>query len=133
MSIVEFLLARIGDDELIARETADAFPEPYEVADRGHMARLYWNGADFPTMKVEQDETPNGDGDPGAPLHHLARFGPARVRRECAAKRELLDMADPYDFADDGGTGMSVHAHRIHRILAAVYADHPDYDEAWRP
>lgn len=58
---------------------------------------------------------------------------PARILAECDAKRELLALADPYDFADDGGTGMSVHADTILRILAVPYAAHPDYQNEWRP
>lgn len=64
---------------------------------------------------------------------HSARHNPARVLREVEAKRAILarhtkevwdgscfDCAEPYPCPTV-------------RAIAAVYADHADYDEAWRP
>ena len=74
---------------------------------------------------------------------------PGRERREVAAKRAILDAAEadmdsPYDLPEgvrdsrdewererDGALAGA--ALETLRHLAAVYADHPDYDEAWRP
>lgn len=100
MTLVEFLLARIAEDEALAREAAtqgvfdaDAYGEclSQQIAD------------------------------------HAVNWNPARVLAECEAKRRIVERAqaalsiydpsDPtawialYDLAD----------------LAKVYADHPDY------
>ena len=75
---------------------------------------------------------------------HIARHDPARVLREVAADRKLLaehhilaeyearahlaGVGEPeyaYGFAD--GVALAV------RIRAERFADHPDYDPAWRP
>lgn len=49
---------------------------------------------------------------------------PARVLAECEAKRVAVDW-----YLNDDATVMEATI----RALAAVYADHPDYREEWRP
>jgi hypothetical protein len=46
----------------------------------------------------------------------------ARWPREIEAKRAIV-----------AGAGLTMYRDLCLRALAAVYADHPDYDEAWRP
>lgn len=69
-------------------------------------------------------------------------FGPARVLAECAAKRTIIEQAE-----EATGLDMSVDNDRrvasrdmdvepycgdvILASLAAVYADHPDYQQEW--
>ena len=54
-----------------------------------------------------------------------------RIRSECEAKRRIIhayleaEAMHGYGFA--AGLAVAV------KILAAVYADHPDFDPAWRP
>jgi hypothetical protein len=50
------------------------------------------------------------------------RFTHARVLAECEAKRLLIEI-DGRQAKDKG----------ILAALALPYADHPDYDEAWKP
>ncbi|MFC9247766.1 DUF6221 family protein [Streptomyces sp. NPDC057136] len=80
---------------------------------------------------------------------HIARHDPARVLREVEAKREILRWhSTPHTVVDGfcadeggpcthrgeaectlcGGTGCPTL-----RLLALPYADHPDYQETWRP
>jgi hypothetical protein len=71
---------------------------------------------------------------------HIARHDPARVLRECEAKRRIVG-AHPY--TDDGGhccadpqggLGEEMYWNEpcpTLAALAAVYAEHPDYDESW--
>ena len=48
--------------------------------------------------------------------------GPERFLAECEAKRRIIDAAE------------DLHSRRfILEALALPYANHPDYDEAWRP
>lgn len=101
-TLTEFLIARIEEDEAAARG----------VNQSRFNSRVALLDTDLYGLVVR---------------HH-----PARVLRECEAKRALLLMADPNDFADDGGAGMSEHADEIHRLLALPYSDHPDFRDEWR-
>lgn len=68
---------------------------------------------------------------------------PERVLRDIEAKRQILNEhrgSDSYVYTDDGTRACSTcgdstirHPCQTLRLLAAVYADHPDYQEAWRP
>ncbi|MDQ0619393.1 DUF6221 family protein [Arthrobacter globiformis] len=63
---------------------------------------------------------------------HVARHDPARVLAECAAKREILDECA--DVLSHGGWEYSDTpdlAQSILGSLAAVYADHPEYQQEW--
>jgi hypothetical protein len=66
----------------------------------------------------------------------------ARVLAECEAKRNLITysafMLRAWEDKPNGAypdmTRRERHAARLTlETLAAVYADHPDYDETWRP
>lgn len=115
MDIQEFLLARIAEDEMDAvmacrhlvevgrgdqwHYKAGKMVDPFgdEIRDRvGAVAKVMRGGA------------------------HMARHDPARVLRECEAKRELVDT-----WHDEHGGG------HVLKTLAAVYADHPEYQQKW--
>jgi hypothetical protein len=100
---------------------------------------------EFLTARLDEDEAaarawlPIGNPDAAA-REHIARHDPARVLREVAAKRAILaghSTVTGWNWPDqsDGSVQMDyVEAlRRTLRHLAAVYSDHPDYDEAWRP
>jgi hypothetical protein len=111
MTLTEFLLARIADDEAVARRIQAVGPcEP--------------------------------------------AYDPAHVLAECEAKRQIVEMHDPQEGREDmpavcstcGGfvrrpdylRGSTDSGYVIPwpcptlRALALPYADHPDYQEAWR-
>jgi hypothetical protein len=78
----------------------------------------------------------------GTSMTDLARAEPeSRALREVEAKRAILALHAPgapwCDWSQDAVHGEFEAAGEIHcktpLILAAVYADHPDYDESWRP
>jgi hypothetical protein len=50
----------------------------------------------------------------------IARWDPARVLAECAAKRRIVEM-----YAGQHGQPYVLH------FLALPYADHPDYRQEW--
>jgi hypothetical protein len=56
---------------------------------------------------------------------HGMRWSPRRVLADVAAKRAILGT-----LLDEGGERMF---DDIFRLLALPYAEHPDYDEGWRP
>lgn len=128
MTIVEFLEARIAEDEAVARRAGGP----------SHTPCLHW----------EAGET-NGDGIrriDGVPvaghswpheMDHIARHDPARVLAECAAKRRLLRAHAKWchNVHDTQYPNMDYDASYWWTLLvfASVYADHPDFQEEWRP
>ncbi len=72
---------------------------------------------------------------------HIARWDPARVLAECAAKRFIVELAESMQKLDELGNGPYKNAGAaeaailgdVLRSLASVYADHPDYRPEWRP
>ena len=99
MTLVEFLLARIAEDE----------------------RRAHW---------YDLDEGPY---EPGETVRAIYR--PARVLAECDAKRRIIDRhVDPDSRACNcSEMGWPTDLCDVIRPLAAVYADHPDYQEEWKP
>ncbi len=78
---------------------------------------------------------------------HIARHDPARALREVVAKRALIDEIGAYEAEIDRETGCchkagEILAGKCHlkpgridglRHLAAIWSDHPDYREGWKP
>lgn len=125
--VVEFLLARVAEDEAMARDCIE-----YGVlSEPGY--RLYESIlTPFPEDGVARD---------------LAdRFGPARVLAECEAKRAIAAIHElapsSYPDADRFPFGCSV-CHFDDNMqfghgpcetllsLARIWSDHPDFDPAW--
>ncbi|MET4059966.1 hypothetical protein ABIB35_001511 [Arthrobacter sp. UYP6] len=119
MTITEFLLARIAEDEAVAmhagkpgrswraatREAGDSYMPGVEVV-----------GRDYPMIDVWDD-------DQGASVYqtsHIARHDPARVQAECTFKRWLI-----------GTYSGTREAYVMFRAIASVYSEHPDYREEW--
>jgi hypothetical protein len=119
--LVEFLRERLDEDDEAA---LDMHARDWTLTGRDIMT------AGFVIAEASSDFT----------AHHIARHDPARVLREVAAKRAILaghSTVTGWNWPDqsDGSVQMDyVEAlRRTLRHLAAVYSDHPDYDEAWRP
>lgn len=100
MTLIEFLLARIYDDE------AAIYHLPPPGQDGSVQTRS-------PTVNA-----------------YLARWNPERTLAECEAKRGIIErhQCDLPTHSPDYRARPAVL-----RDLAAVYADHPDYQEDWRP
>jgi hypothetical protein len=114
VTLTEFLLARIAEDEAVALEARDA-PRP-------SYATAWYTGAEVPL--------PLGIG-------LIKTMSPARVLAECEAKRRIVgdftgERLDA-DYNDCGDECVGNALHWVLRALALPYADHPDYDPAWRP
>jgi hypothetical protein len=130
MDIVAFLTARLDEDEQVAQAVEDN-SAPFDGQwknDGGLALRTYndWVLAYLPDARPFR---------PGV-LDHIARHDPARVLADVAAKRAILARHSTgagslrthgwyCEVCDDGCAELPA--------LAAVYADHPDYDESWRP
>lgn len=121
MDIVEFLTARLDEDAAVAKDVRHDDWTDYDG----------W-------AELDQDVKA-----------HAWRHDPARVLREVAAKRAIVHMhgSEQVDYINgDGDSRDSVDCKTCDpggspnlwpcdtlKYLAAAYADHPDYDQSWRP
>lgn len=140
MTLTEFILSRIAEDEAAAEECAKLFPSPWEIADRGWRVRIY--SANVPLSEdvgepgdertpcvIEVEPTYAHDGWLSDNVEHIARHDPARVLAECAALREVVRITRGL-----GGyynPDAAREAPGILRALAGIWSDHPDYREEW--
>ena len=135
MEIAEFLLARIAEDEAVAKTAYGSDPSPW-VGDgwlrnnRGD--HLFFTG-DGDTPEADEETT-----------RHIARWDPARVLAECEARRQVVQgYREAWEMAKQlarAGQEEEAQAVRYGRVglesalvaLALPYADHPDYDPKWK-
>lgn len=107
LTLTEFLLARIGEDEAVARRVAveTAYPPPKPIG--------------------------------GIPRLGIVGYSTARVLAECEAKRRIVEAhPSRFGGCEtchelDGPDAYAPCA--TLRALAAVYAQHPDYRSEWTP
>jgi hypothetical protein len=135
MTITEFLEARIAEDEHLAR----AAIEP----DNMHP----WGDVSLPPSPVDQwgDDVRGYLGGPWG--EHCAQQNPTRSLAECAAKRAIIDEHEVIhkiylkDYCStcadwensevgEGPPGIEWPCPTL-TTMAAVYADHPDYQQEW--
>lgn len=120
--LVTFLRARLDEDEAVLRACAGGVPQwrPEDIAIFG------------PDLSPEVRT-------------HIARHDPARVLKEIEAKRRVVELHRPVQKRSTGSGGGVIEDCQVcdHfparypcttlRLLALPYADHPDYQEQWRP
>jgi len=121
-SLTDFLLARIAEDEAAATAIYDHDRWIVEEDDNGDewvtevdRADQHWRVAMLRRIGVAD---------------HIATHDPARVLAECDAKRRIVEQWDDHGWT---GPGWDYMKERMLSLLAIPYADHPDYDESWRP
>ena len=107
MTITEFLLARIEEDEDAARG----------------VNRLLWNSR---VALLDHDL-----------YGLVSRHHPDRVLAECRAKRAIVELYDDslkeqIERRDASALGAGLMLDDVIRALAAVHVDHPDYRKEWR-
>lgn len=129
MTIVEFLEARLDEDEEAARDAA-GWDSSGSIRDEGLWHRDGVNSViDSARRMVVYGD---GSAPDGSQATYIARFDPARVLREVAAKRAIMAEhgidQDPCDAHD--AMYESVPCDVILN-LAAIYLDHPDYQAEW--
>ncbi|MFI7191447.1 DUF6221 family protein [Nocardia nova] len=152
MTIVEFIEARLAEDEQIAQSAID--PERpgthwcWEDGERNPLQPgVEVEGLDtraislrtveeYPTRHVGplpafilcQVEARQQGG-----LWHIARHDPARVLRQCAALRWTLDLIKG-NWEDNLGSGdRASEADRVNDLamIAAIWSGHPDFRQEW--
>lgn len=143
--LVRFLDARFDEDERIARAVEDR-SAPWDgqwMADGNSAVRTFNGHVLF--YRHGPDPLKPGLTD------HVAEWDPARVLREIEAKRRLLAgiLAETHATLRPGGStaiycgvdsglgepcecGRDVRVSEYVRLLAQLYADHPDYRAEWR-
>lgn len=115
MTLAEFLLARIAEDEAAATRAKEMHGEVIAM----------WSG-----YETDQDLTSVGD------------YSADRVLAECEAKRRIVNLHGPWaewcGWSQDANTthsddlGPETNCCNTLRALAAPYAAHPEYLDAWR-
>jgi len=122
--LVEFLLARIVEDEAAARACwGDDQAGWWHHTGGEHVADD--DGATV-CEAVMSDEAV-----------HIARWDPARILAECAAKRAIIArccrVCDELDVHPNGlVSARAVLARQVLADLAQPYADHPEFNQPWR-
>ena len=119
MTIVEFLEARLAEDEMTANaaiEDAADWHVLYSYRDikdgDGHYVVLA--DSNYPTV---------------GQAAHIARHDPARVLRQCEAARAVIAEFLRLDALGDL-PGRSATENSL-KQLASVHRDHPDFDPTW--
>ena len=117
MDIVEFLRARLDEDEELAR---DAYYDGQK-----------WVPEEEAVVAADRDLDPLLFLDRKCDAAHAANWSPARVLREVEAKRRIVDLGWHHLGDEDYGWGMEEAKRQVLAIMALPYADHPDYDPEW--
>ena len=137
MTLTEFLEQEISKDEEVARTAAGW--------DRSGRERVpgVWIRSGVNSVESVRGLVVYGDGPApnDAEAEHVARFDPARVLAECQVKRAIVEDAQRSQAslesqrlpATDAVNGHVIAQRRVVRWLALPYADHPDYQQEWRP
>jgi hypothetical protein len=122
--MVKFCRARCGEDEVTAETAGGDGPQGRweQVDPESCPGRIDCDSG----YVVTYDEGSPDDGQ--AP--HIARHDPARVLREVAAKRAVLDSYEAS--VRSVGPGLSRSQLRPVAAQAAIWSDHPGYEEGWK-
>jgi hypothetical protein len=132
--LVDFLMARIDEDEAIAR---GATPGRWEWFDDDLKAiePYPWS---VPRVVMDDDAMSKKDRYGTRKRSQVADFNrafmahwdPQRALSECGARRALVQQTAGW-IAGSPSEGGAIVADRVLRTLAWTYSDHPDYQEAW--
>jgi Family of unknown function (DUF6221) len=136
--LTAFLNARLDEDEAIA--AAAQAPSPWRAAVHESDTWIVTDATGEPL--IYDEGTPSLE-----EAAHIARHAAARVLRDVAAKRAILDRHAPHETAFDGPAcdGCSEDVDDRPQLakerwpcpdvlsLADVWSDHPDYDPGWKP
>lgn len=147
MNVADFLLARLAEDEAMAR--AATWP-PDGGYDSGLAPEwLLDDAGDLRDANLVAITADDGGGAGGLMFsvagNHIARHDPARVLRQVEAMRRVVEEHRPTRRQVIDGDGMeTVESYFLCdsdmdmwpcdtlRALAAIWSDHADYDPDWR-
>jgi hypothetical protein len=119
MTIVEFLEARLAEDELTASAAIDGAADwhvlyAYRDIKDGDGHYVVLADSQYPTF---------------GQAAHIARHSPARILRQCEAARAVIGEFLRLDALGDmpGRSAMEIAL----RQLVSGHCDHPDFDQTW--
>ncbi|SFY52079.1 DUF6221 family protein [Streptomyces sp. F-1] len=134
--LVEFLRARLDEDERVAQAAGGAWVDGPAA---NWVTAVPVGESSGPVHRVALAIT-------GGERDHIVRHDPARVLAEVDAKRRLLAEHELVPAGQGGELGCDICVATPSwgpevvsgpcttlRLLALPFADHPDYREAWRP
>jgi len=154
-ALTTFLRARLDEDLAAAQAaTEQAGEAAWHIMDDGRFNKIAPGAGAPPGIDIAIATTTGS-----VFAEHIARHDPARVLAEVEAKRRMIQMHGIVyrdigwlEGSEEEGSEISVcgqcvprHSHFARRqdvpegpcltlrLLASVYAEHPDYLEAWRP
>lgn len=117
MDLKTFLLARITEDEEAAKRAEQAVR-------RGEKPLEAW---EWDYFMLNEGVPPQDDAE-----RHVVKWWPARVLADCAAKRAIIEHCRTLGAKVFNDDLWNVDEHDdILQALAAVYADHTDYQPEW--
>lgn len=159
MKLVDFLRARLDEDEALAREASgstvagepgnwkpspagdewevsrdDGYADELLVALRPNLPRPpeVLGGYWGVVVGYRWESEEPGSGAPLAEFKHAARHDPARVLTDIEAKREVVRLAErAHDYHESFMNGFAAALEQTLRMFARAYRDHPDFDPAW--
>jgi len=122
VTLAEFLLARIAEDEAAAH--VNAIGTSWRVAPTVLKAPQWESCVITESEEVIADELSKVDAE------HIARWDPARVLAECEAKRRIIMW-----HGDRNDCWFNSHGEPCDHLtaLALPYADHPSFRQEWKP
>ncbi len=148
-TLVEFLRARLDEDERGARATSPWPWRPTAEGDEVLSARVAGDDALLDEDLVVASGHALSSNQVRANVQHVARHDPARVLADVAAKRRIVELHvavapgtvdDPWcavcaDWpnADYDGPGTVDWPCPTQRLLALPFAGHPNYRPEWAP
>lgn len=111
MTIVEFLTARLDEEEMQARAAVSSQADPENGW--GYEIKAYRPGGTLtPHVGIAHEDVQGV---------HIAYWHPYRVLADVESRRQIVAMH-----------GQAVAIDTVLDHLASVYADHPAHDPAWR-
>ncbi|MFJ6143107.1 DUF6221 family protein [Streptomyces anulatus] len=131
--LVQFLRDRLDEDERIAQLVLGT--NVMARVRRGQPAPRWAPSPEGDAGIWDTDGTPRVKHVWARERDHIVRHDPARVLREVDAKRQIIAEHDVYarKLADRMDCQSLDFPCKTLRLLALSYADHPDYQDTWRP
>lgn len=135
--ILDFIEARLEEDEAIARV---ATPGPWRHSPDKHWRKpgtSWFEEAVFTGAIGSEAVCIAGTGETDEPQSmsdaaHIARHDPARVLREVAALRKIMDVLSlRVDIDGQGTVGYTYGGIKAIKAVASIWSDHDDYREEW--
>ena len=135
MTLAEFLAARLDEDEAAAKAAAHGNDGRWVLQGHPSESAIIWDSNGSAVVYDEGSPTE-------AEAAHIALHDPNRELREVEAGRTILaaygavlrdceSVGDPARRPRLYGEHDGLHMAVTH--LAAVYSDHPDYRQEWKP